>query len=326
MTNSENTPQTTDNPSNGFVKRANNYQPNSITTSKQVYTLQEKRILSYIINQFNHKEVYEQDKNVRFRIPLSEISSHMNYYEIKSASLGLLRKEIKIENTENQQFMAKNLFTAVNYNVNNSGVLEMVLSADCVQEFVNLGKLYTRYNLDIFLSFKSRYSQRFYEILMLYSGRNQFEFTVNLSELKDMIDANNYKAFSDFRRKVLEVAQKEIAEKTEFTFEYSTNGKQRGIAKLTFFINSWKENAKEEVYNDVINFKNAPSKNQYNGIQQIIERFYQLRKDQVDAILASPTLSKKFVEIDSKINFGLINIKTSRSRYMAASLGIEDKQ
>ncbi len=326
MSNSENTPQTTDNPSNGFIKRVNNYQPNSITTSKQVYTLQEKRILSYIINQFNHKEVYEQDKNVRFGIPLSEISSHMNYYEIKSASLGLLRKEIKIENTENQQFMAKNLFTAVNYNVNNSGVLEMVLSADCVQEFVNLGKLYTRYNLDIFLSFKSRYSQRFYEILMLYSGRNQFEFTVDLSELKDMIDANNYKAFSDFRRKVLEVAQKEIAEKTEFTFEYSTNGKQRGISKLTFFINSWKENAKDEVYNDVINFNNAPSKNQYNGIQQIIERFYQLRKDQVDAILASPTLSKKFVEIDSKINFGLINIKTSRSRYMAASLGIEDKQ
>lgn len=326
MSNSDNTLQATDNVSNIFIKRVNNYQPNAITTSKQIYTLQEKRILSYIINQFNHQEVYEQDKNVRFRIPLSEIRIHMNYHEIKNASLGLLRKEIKIESPDSQQFMAKNLFTAVNYNVNNSGVLEMILSADCVQEFVNLGKLYTRYNLDVFLSFKSRYSQRFYEIFMLHSGRNQFEFTINLSELKDMIDANNYKAFSDFRRKVLEVAQNEIAEKTEFTFEYSTNGKQRGISKLTFLINSWKKDAKLEVSNDIINFKKASSKNQYNGIKQIIEQSYQLRKDQIDAILASPSLSEKFVEIDAKINFGIIDIKTSRSRYMVASLGIEDRQ
>lgn len=313
-----------------FSKRVHNYQPNSLTTSRQIFTLQEKKILGFVINQFDHREVYIKDTNVRFKIPISVLSEHMNYSEIKNAAIGLTRKQIKFEkedlkNEANNQFSVKNLFVATKYNEDHLGFLEMVVSAECVAEFIDLRNLYTRYNLDIFLSFTSKYTQRIYEIVMLHVGRNQFEFTIELAELKEMIGAEKYKVFSDFRRKVLEVTQKEFAEKTDILLEYSTNGKLRNITHLTFNIVSWKREAKSEVKIDLQNFLNAPEKNQYNGIRSILEKNYQFRKDQIEKILCSQTLCEKFVEIDAKINVGLIDIKTSKTRYMAVSLGIEEK-
>ena len=310
----------------GFIKRINNYQPNTLTTSRQSYTLQEKRILSYVINQFNHKDEYVKDKNVRFKIPINELAQHMNYTEAKSAAQGLLTKQIRIENPESKQFITKNLFVTANYNVDNSGVLEMTVSADCVADFINLGQLYTRYNLEMFLSFSSKYTQRIYELIMLHAGRKQFDFSIDLKELKEMIDATNYTGYSDFRRKVLEVAQKELSEKTDFSFEISTNGKQRNISRLTFKIFSWKRNAQSEVNIDLQNFINAPTINQYNGIKQIIEKNYQFRKEQIAKILNSEELREKFVEIDAKINVGLIEIKTTKTRYMSVALGFNKSE
>ena len=313
-----------------FNKRVHNYQPNSLTTSRQLFTLQEKKIIGFVVNQFDHQKVYIKDTNVRFKIPISVLSEHMNYSEIKSAALGLENKKVRFEiedtnNEANSEFGNKRLFVASYYNINQSGYLEMIVNAECVPEFIDLRNLYTRYNLDIFLSFTSKYTQRIYEIVMLHVGRNQFEFALELSELKAMIGAEKYKIFSDFRRKVLEVTQKEFAEKTDFLLEYSTNGKLRNITHLTFNVVSWKRNAKDDVKIDLQNFLNAPDKNQYNGVRMILEKNYQFRKDQVEKILCSQTLSEKFVEIDAKINVGLIEIKTSKTRYMAVSLGIEEK-
>jgi plasmid replication initiation protein len=321
----ENTPTIIIDNQNEFIKRINNYQPNSLTTSKQLFTLQEKKILSLVINQFNHTATYLPNTNVGFKIPLTELAEHMNYTEAKTAAKNLLDKKTGFENNKTKEFEYRNLFVSTRYNKNKSGYLELVISSECISEFIDLGRLYTRYNLEMFLSFTSKYTQRIYEIVMLHVGRNQFEFTVELAKFKEIINAEKYVVFSDFRRKVLEVAQKEFAEKTDIILEYSTNGKLRNISHLTFNIVSWKKDAKSEVQVDLQNFLNAPEKNQYNGIRAILEKSYQFRKDQIEKILCSQTLREKFVEIDAKINVGLIDIKTSKTRYMAVCLGIEER-
>ena len=52
----------------------------------------------------------------------------------------------------------------------------------------------------------------------------------------------------------------------------------------------------------------------------IIEKNYQFRKEQIAKILNSEELREKFVEIDAKINVGLIEIKTTKTRYMSVAL------
>lgn len=51
-----------------------------------------------------------------------------------------------------------------------------------------------------------------------------------------MIDIKSYERFPDFRRKVIEPAEKEINELTDINIRYEQITKGRKVIKVTFFI------------------------------------------------------------------------------------------
>ena len=308
-----------------YVNRTNNYQPNIITRSRQTYNTLEKRLFVYIVNQINHQEVYVENQNVKFILPITEVSKVIPHRELKKVCETIMDKKIYIRN-DKLQFDSIVPFPRVKYNIDQCGNVEITMFSDIFPLFIELGKEYTRYNLEVMLSLHSKYSQRIYELLRLNHGRKSYEFTENLDNLKQMFDATKYKNFKDFRLNVLEPAKKELFEKAAISFEYDTNGKLRNIDSIRFFIISWKEVASDEVTQELANYKAAKPQTQYLGVRSILEQQYTFKRDKIELILNDKELREEFVRINALIETGLVEIKKTKTSYMASCLRVNKKK
>jgi plasmid replication initiation protein len=313
--------ETTDGRIIPYTPRKDNYQPNALTIAKRSYTLNEQRLFFFIINQFNHLETYDPNQNLIFRIPISEITKSVDYKELKDLCKTFKQKGL-YEKDENGEFQSMTVFPWVKYD-GKTGIIQIMVLSNAIPLFVNLGKEYTRYNVEAMLSLTSKYSQRIFEILRMFQGRKQQEFSFDFLELKESLCCEKY-TYKDFRVNVLEVAQKELYDKAGITFDFNTGDKQRGIDKINFKIVTWNEIATKEVTKEVADYLSAPETNQYNGVHAILKQSYTFNDEQIKTIINDPTLREKFVEIHSLIEVGKVKISTTPTKYMAKVLGFAE--
>lgn len=77
---------------------------------------------------------------------------------------------------------------------------------------------YTSYNLRYVLPMSSQYAPRLYELLKSYSNNRQWFFEID--ELKRLLDCQNYKNFTDFKRRAIDPAVAEINKYTDIVCAY----------------------------------------------------------------------------------------------------------
>lgn len=94
----------------------------------------------------------------------------------------------------------------------------------------------TRYELLNVLPMKSKYSVRMYEICRSWAGLKSH--TYKIEELRKMLDIpeNELSRYPDFRRKVLEISQKEINEHTDLNIYYEPINKGRKVIQIRIHI------------------------------------------------------------------------------------------
>lgn len=94
----------------------------------------------------------------------------------------------------------------------------------------------TRYQLLNVLPMKSKYSVRLYEICRSWAGLKSH--TYKIEELRKMLDIpdDELKRYPDFRRKVLEVAQREINEYTDLNVYFEPMSKGRKVEQIRIHI------------------------------------------------------------------------------------------
>lgn len=104
---------------------------------------------------------------------------------------------------------------------------------------LQLKNCYTKYELKYALSMRSKYGIRIYEILKSHENMHSVEFSLDdLKSRLNMADTNY--TFANFRIKVLEIAKKEINEKTDINISYSPTKTGRAVTGITFEIKSKK--------------------------------------------------------------------------------------
>ena len=186
------------------------------------------------------------------------ISGNSIYARLKEASKETLGHVVSIEDEGKENFI---MFNVVNRCEYRDGVFTTRFTKEMMPHIYNLKKDYTRMSLDVLCSFKSLFTTRIYEILRTqyyrFDKENVEELIVpkppktpySLAELKftlNVVDANASKSvkrlveqgkfeealeeikeasFDDwrnFKRKVLEVAKKELEESaySEICFDY----------------------------------------------------------------------------------------------------------
>lgn len=197
----------------------------------------ELKLLAYIISKVKptDTELQEYSFSVKDFCQVCGIdyTNGNNYQKIKELLKGLRDKSFWMMDENGHETLVGWLGKA---RINKgSGVIQVKLDDDLQKYVVGLFSNYTQYELLSTLPMKSAYSFRIYELLKSYAFTDEHTFKVE--ELKQQLGAEHYKNFKDFRRKVIEVAVRDINRYTDIEVSWEPVVYGRKVVEVTFLIN-----------------------------------------------------------------------------------------
>lgn len=130
-----------------------------------------------------------------------------------------------------------------------SGKIKVRLDDDLQKYVTGLYTNYTQYELLCTLPMRSTYSIRIYELLKSYAFTKNHTF--DIESLKNMLGCKHYERFPDFRRKVIEVAVREINQYSDLEISWEPIAKGKRVIGIKFFIKQ------RDFWSKYLNLKNA---------------------------------------------------------------------
>jgi len=183
------------------------------------------------------EKIHRKDEEFKlYEISKQELEIILNS-EQKSIRLDLLTDNLmkKILKIETERGWKKfTWFQSMEY-INEMGMIEVKISEDLKPHLLNLKNRFVQCELENLLSFKSIYSKRLYELLVEYQKIGNR--TIKVKDMQDMFQVpKSLLVYADFKRFVLEVALKEINEKTDLNFSYTPIKLGRKVDRIQFDI------------------------------------------------------------------------------------------
>lgn len=231
-----------------------------VLNSRYHYSVNQQKMIAYICSKIkpatdisNNQYQLEYEFEIADYIRLMGIQSKGEVYNDIKATLKSLRdKSYWLELPDGSETTV----SWVNKATTNkrSGLAKYRIDEDLAPYLFELKEKYLSYGLINILNFKSKYSIRLYEMLKAHYdmkrshyGQKRFEtpvveWTLELDELKHILmldtetEKNKYKNFKDFRKKVIETAQKEINVLSDMLFDFQPITKGRKTVKVKFII------------------------------------------------------------------------------------------
>lgn len=220
-----------------------------MTSAKYDFSADEKRVLTHLVEMFQplikgkklegkiHQDLFN---NLHLTLPIGQfIQGNQNYKRVRDAIFSLNEKKF-IYKDNNVEEVIRIIEMPKIYK---RGEVQFVLNPKIVDCFLNMNKGYTKYELEVSLSFSSVYSMRLYELLS-----NSVTITYKIKDLKEMFGvADKYERNRDFIRRIIDTAQKELTEKAPFTFTYKLNKVRNTFDSITFNIIEQPHNQDETI-------------------------------------------------------------------------------
>ena len=232
-----------------------------VQKSRYDFSMAEQRMIAYICSKIKPIETIDKAKGIPFQLEYdfnildySRICGIQDngrvYEECKALLKGLRDKSMWLTLSDGSETTVGWLAKATTNK--KSGIAKIKIDEDLAPYLFDLQSKFLSYGLKNILNMKSQYSIRLYELLKSYygikSGQGQTDnkkvsWTINLDELKKklMVDTiKSYSNYAEFKRKILEVAQKEINELTDISiyFEPITKGRKTEKVKFTIIMKS----------------------------------------------------------------------------------------
>ncbi len=213
-------------------------QSNPLVNAQYKLDLIEQKVLRYIISMIRpHDDTLE--KNF-YRVRIEELQEYLGwnpksgelFQYIKRVADRLKATTIKIIKTHTT--IVTSWIASYEY-PKNLGWIEFEFSSKLETELLQLKEQFTQYYLKNVSKLKSRYSIRLYELLRQYLSAG--ERKESMANLRTMIgiEANEYKEFRDFKRRILEPSYKEIIQKTDIDFDWKPVKEARKVVGVLFY-------------------------------------------------------------------------------------------
>jgi len=214
-----------------------------ITTAKYGFSVYEKRILYRIIEtlqgnieglKLNSKHSLKIDLfgDAVLTMPISAFlkdEEDKNHTQVKKAFTDLESKKITYEDERIWQIMR--IVQAPKFHKYDSFV-EFRLDKKIYEAFLDFSKGYRKYELTTAMQFDSVYAMRFYELM---SGQKT-PLTYSIDNLKEMFEiTDKYDRVNDLKKRVLDVAKKELDKCSPYTFDYQMNKTGRAFTSVTLY-------------------------------------------------------------------------------------------
>lgn len=210
---------------------------NDVVRGKQDMTLQEARILRLLITQ-----VVKEDNDLKtYTANIQELAKFLNisdnnlYRDIGQICYNLAQRVVKI-GTGNAKQPWKVFAWLSSAEYNGAGTITLRLS-DQIKPFVlELNDYFTQYKLSNILEMKSFYAIRLYELIKTDEFKGQSELEYSIEFLRQFFDCEKkYTRINDFKRKVIDVAIREINEKSDIQIDdVEFQGKGRKYDRVVF--------------------------------------------------------------------------------------------
>lgn len=202
-------------------------------------TMQQLRFFAIYLSRINARD--ESTRRVRF--PLADFQKIMglgrlNIANLKAATDGLLCQIVHLP-TKNGGYKSFQLFKECTVDKAPDGewFVEIDAHDKALPMFFDFKEKYFTYDVGNVLRLGSSNQMRMYEILKQRQTLRQ-PVIIQLQELRELLglDDDKYTRYQDFRVRILDKAQKELAEQTDIKFTYEPVKKGRKIAALAFNI------------------------------------------------------------------------------------------
>lgn len=211
-----------------------------IQKSRYSLSTQQQKIILYLISQINPKAT--EFKKAKFKIQEFckvcgiDCESGKNYTSLKEQIKKISDRSCWVKLEDGRETILR--WIEKPYIDEKSGTIEIIFDKDMKPFLLELRKNFTQFELSYALLFKSKYSIRLFELLESYHYHKlePLEKKFNIEELKKILDCENYKAFKDFRLRVLDTAVKEINENTMYNLKYDLIKEVRTYTEIVFYL------------------------------------------------------------------------------------------
>lgn len=208
-------------------------QLNDLIMAQYEMTLFERRIFIAIIEQIGDnlldlgglKVVPEIILDARQVIMASGLKGESAFVELQKATINLIKHVCKI--TEPDGILQVSLLGSAKY-MKGKGQIKLRIDANLHQYLLKLKHQFSIYSLEKLILFKSYYSQCLYELFRKLPKPNG-TLTLSVEQLRKIlrIGETEYGRYFDFKRYVIQQAQKELAiHDTSFDFKEKKQGKK----------------------------------------------------------------------------------------------------
>jgi plasmid replication initiation protein len=232
-----------------------------VQKSRYDFSVAEQRTIAYICSKIKPIEAIDRAKGVPFQLEYEfnildycrtcGIQDNGRQYEdVKATLKSLSDKSMWLKQEDGSEVLVRWLAKARTNK--RSGKATIKIDEDLAPYLFDLQSKFLSYGLKNILNMKSQYSIRLYELLKSYydmkigqtdhrdkieKGHNpkKISWTFEVEELKKLLMVENVKSYSnyaEFKRKVLEVARKEINELTDISIYFEPITKGRKTIKI----------------------------------------------------------------------------------------------
>lgn len=246
---------------------------NELNEASYRLSLDEQRLILSCISQVNSMEKLKRGEyfvvSVKDFVENFGADKKSAYNQLKEVADKLYERSIIFKSNKYKKGYTKTRWvSSVNYR-ECEGAVAVEFAPQVVPHISRLESCFTKYKLEVVSKLTSAYAIRIYEILIQYrSSKKQFR-NISVENLRHMlgIQQKEYTRMSDFKRYVLEIAEKQINDKTDMNLkiEYVKSGR-----KITGFIFKFKEkehlNRKvsgkkaADTFRDMRKFLNTPTR------------------------------------------------------------------
>lgn len=171
-----------------------------------------------------------------YEIKVSELETKLqteqNETRLKQFAKKLMSKPLEVPT--NDGWIVFNWFSKIQY-VRGQSKFIVRIDNDLKPYLLELKERFVKYNLSYILNLTSNYSIRIYQLLKEHEKLTRRTFTV--LELQELLQVpKSLMVYADFKRKVLQVAEKELIENCDIFFEFEEIKEGRKINEILFRI------------------------------------------------------------------------------------------
>lgn len=216
-------------------------QHNYLIEANYDLTLQEKRIIVWLASQVRSDDVDFKDHVLKISdfCKIAGLKSKNMHKEIEKTTLSLIERSLQIYSPSENKLLQVTWLNSAEY-LYNEGSVKLCFSPKLKPYLLELHNCFTTLSLENLMLFKSIYTIRVYELLKQYQKLGVRE--IRIADLRKNlgINANEYSLYSNFKKKVIEIAKREINEKSDIKVNFLEIKNSRKVDAIQFSIETQK--------------------------------------------------------------------------------------